>query len=118
MVALSYNHISEEDDTCATNRVEGIYCLNEDNQISCQTDGDCPPPSEYESYYCEGVCLAIPRSGVPYTYIGSALTFSSPLARQSNRYLLFVICHTLTLSDIMSLYQSKNQMKVKIVQMV
>ena len=115
MVASSYNHISEEDDTCAANRVEGVYCLDEDNQISCQTDGDCPPPSEYESYYCDGVCLAIPNG---YTYSGSALTFSSPLARQSNRYLLFVIYHTLTLSHIMSLYQSKNQMKVKIVQMV
>ena len=32
-----------QDDSCAANKMEGLYCLNENGHIPCQNDGDCPP---------------------------------------------------------------------------
>ena len=56
-----WKHISDdEEDICAVNRAQGIYCLGELGHILCQTDNDCPPTAVdaerktvVEKYYCE-----------------------------------------------------------------
>jgi len=79
--------VDGDDDTCEANRVDGIYCLNEDNEISCQTDKDCPPSSEEEYYSCSGrnVCLVTGICPGPFAcaIVSFPLTISSPVAGQS-----------------------------------
>jgi len=82
---------NEEEDTCGANRVEGIYCLNGYNEISCQMDKHCPPPESDETIHCRNnICSAIGKCRAPFGVVCNInpvpLTFSSPAAGQTFRF--------------------------------